>query len=87
MKEELLDEQAKLRSEVITRISLGNFRKLMPLLKMVIPITQEEKTQIIVNWYANNKSIIINKYLIALIDKNYDLIAEIDKNEEISFKR
>ena len=87
MKDKLIDEQTKLRNEVITRISLGNFEELMPLLSIVAPITQEEKTKIIVSWYANQKNIIISKYLIPLIDQDYELITEIDKNNLNNFKR
>ena len=87
LQEQLKLEQTLLRQEIIKRISEGNFTKLYSLLKDILPITQEEKTQIIVNWYANNKNIIISNYLIPLIDQNYELIKDIDENMENSFKR
>ena len=37
--------------------------------------------------YSTRKSILIGKYLLPLIDQDYELIKEIDKNNENSFKR
>ena len=87
LKETLKQEKTILREEIIKRISIGNFEELYPLLEIVLPISQEEKTQIIVNWYSTKKSILIGKYLLPLIDQDYELIKEIDKNNKNSFKR
>ena len=68
------------RDEIIIKIMAGDLPKEgLSFLLQDLNLTREEKQRIIYYWFCNNKSYMINNYLLDFIDNNFTNIEVIDR--------
>ncbi len=76
-----INDQEKLRGEILSRIKEGNFSELYPLASNII-LTEKELEEIFISWWMYAKEDLMNYYGLALSQNNLEKIKQLDENRK-----